>query len=95
MTPEQRQIIDVLMTYVEKRIIEQVNVVAQPHGCIATGIGPAAVNVVGDARAYSPCVYVSFPSGLSWDQIGQISTEITNRVRVSRVLMEIMSVAKD
>ncbi len=74
-------------------LLTQINAIINQYGCVATELGPDAVNVVGDARAARPCVYVSFPADMDWDRIQTISTLITNRVRVSRVLMEIASVA--
>ena len=65
-----------------------VEAVVRPHGCVVVGLGPAAVNVVGDARAYTPAVVVAFPADLDHARIAAISTDVTNRVRVSRVLMQ-------
>ena len=81
------------MAVPDSDIIRQINAIINEYGCEASGLGPDAVNVQGDARTYLPCVYVTFPPDMDWEEIGRISTLITNRVRVSRVLMEIASVA--
>ncbi len=73
----------------ELNLLINVAVIVRPHRCSVVGFGPEAVNVVGDARAYVPSVIVSFPPGMEWDEIGRISTDVTNRVRVSRVLIHI------
>jgi hypothetical protein len=73
----------------ELSLLAGVEAVVRPHGCRVVGIGPEAVNVVGDARAYVPAVVVAFPSGMGWEEVGRISSDVTNRVRVSRVLMEV------
>lgn len=73
----------------ELELLVGVSAVVRPHGCAVVGLGPEAVNVVGDARAYVPAVVVAFPADMDHETIARISTEVTNRVRVSRVLMEV------
>jgi GMP synthase PP-ATPase subunit len=75
----------------EQALLEQVNNVVRPHGCEATDLGPDSVGVQGDARAYGPSVYVTFPEDMSPEKVSEISTEITNRVRgITRVLRHIL-----
>lgn len=69
-------------------LLDKVKAIAEPHSVTVIGLGPEAVNVMGDARAYLPSVIVRFPLGMSWEDIDEISRSITNNVRVSRVLME-------
>lgn len=71
-------------------ILREVNDLIEPLGCIATGLGPNAVGTKGDRRFVGPSVYVRFKEGMNLNEIGEISTRITNNVRgVSRVLAEI------
>ena len=79
----------------DRFLIDSVRRVVEPYGCLVIGLGPEAVNVIGDARAYQPCVIVEFPAGMAWEEIGRISTDVTNRVRVSRVLMQIATALGD
>lgn len=75
---------------VESDLLEKINAVLQEHGVHATDLGPDSVAVMGDARFYGPCVFVSFPTEFSMEQIGRISTRLINEVPgVSRVLMEV------
>lgn len=79
------EVMDLLLAAEVDRLIE-------PWGCKVTGIGPDAVAVMGDARAYAPSVIIRVPPGTDQSEIGRISNEITNKVRgVARVMMDIES----
>jgi hypothetical protein len=74
----------------DEQLLTEVAALAEPLGASAIGIGPDAVAVMGDARFYGPCVFVKFPAGYSMEEIGRLSTLITNTVTgISRVMMEI------
>ncbi len=77
------------MSY-NQEILNQVNTVVAPYGCAATDLGPDSVGVKGDSREYGPSVFITFPEGMSNEEISSISNEITNKVKeISRVLMNI------
>lgn len=73
-----------------EEILEHVQTVVDQYECIATGFGPDAVAVKGDARHTGPSVFVDFPEGSTREFIERVSTEITNRVpEICRVLENI------
>lgn len=75
------------LTKKNKELIDQVNALIEPLGCIATGIGPKAIGVLGDARSVGIAVCVKFSTDAN---PVEISTLIVNRVRgITRVLMDI------
>lgn len=74
----------------ELALLNQVDTLIRPLGCRAVDLGPPAVGVMGDARAYLRSVVVRVPPNATPEEIGVISTRITDRVRgVARVLMQI------
>mgnify|MGYP003395353037 CR=1 FL=1 len=74
-----------------EKLLAEVNAVIEPLSCKATDIGPESVGVQGDARVYKPVVFVTFPIEMTMDEIGKISTMVTNQISgVSRVLMNVM-----
>lgn len=74
----------------ESELLQKVNTVIAPFGCVATELGPDSVGVQGDNRAYLPSVYVRFREGMTMEEIAEVSNAITNYVPgISRVLMEI------
>ena len=48
----------------EAVLLEKVNEVIRPYGCVATEIGPDSVGVQGDARITGPTVYVKVRAGM-------------------------------
>lgn len=71
-------------------LLAKINKVIQPFGCVATELGPYAVAVMGDDRFYGPSVFVTFSIAMNMEEVGKISTKITNEVHgISRVLMNI------
>jgi GMP synthase PP-ATPase subunit len=70
-----------------KAIIKAVDALIMAFGCKATGIGPKAVGVLGDARSVGIAVCIKFSGDA--DPI-EISTLVINRVKgITRVLMDI------
>jgi len=71
-------------------IVEQVEDMLICTGCTVVGIGPHSVAVMGDARFYGPSIIIKFPYGTSVEEMGKISTKITNEIKgISRVLAEV------
>jgi|GEM_PF-1334895 len=70
-------------------LLREINTLLKPYGCLATGISLYSVGTQGDARTFYPSVIVRFSEHMSFEEISAISNEITNKTRVSRVLMEI------
>jgi len=75
----------------DEELLAEVNEVAAPFDCVTTELGPKSVGVQGDGRVFWPCVYVACPSHMSLEEIGAVSTKITNEVRgISKVLTYIV-----
>lgn len=74
----------------ERKLIRDIRKVVAPYGVTVTGMGPHAVGVQGDARTYGQAVLLRFPSNATAQEISEVSTQVTNRVRgITRVLMDI------
>lgn len=68
----------------------QVEKILAGTGCTLAGFGPDSVAVMGDARFYGPSVCISVPPWIDMEQVGRLSSRITNEVKgVSRVLVEV------
>lgn len=81
--------------WVELILLRQVQDHLDPSGAKALAIGPDSVGVQGDGRVHEPCVFVSFPSSMTMEEIGEASTRIVNSVRgITRVLMDVPTNAK-
>ncbi|MBY0473418.1 hypothetical protein K2Q00_04050 [Patescibacteria group bacterium] len=81
---------EVRVPHPDQELLQKVNEIVSSYGCVATDLGPDSVGVQGDARVVGPCVFVRFPPEMSHEQIGLISTKITNQVKgITRVLMDI------
>lgn len=73
----------------EQDLQEQAQKIAEQYGLRAKIIpGIRSVGVLGDNRAYLPVVILSgeFPG---WDVIREVSTRITNELKVGRVTLDI------
>ena len=81
--------------WVELILLRQVQDHLDPCGAKALSLGPDSVGSQGDARAYEPCVFVSFPPSMTMEEIGEVSTRIVNSVRgITRVRMDVPTNAK-
>ncbi len=77
----------------DKKLFTAINAIIAPYGCVAFGIGPEAVAVMGDGRVVSESILVRFPRDPSPELITTVSTAITNRVRgITRVVQDVVSV---
>ncbi|HVY72735.1 MAG TPA: hypothetical protein VG984_01630 [Candidatus Paceibacterota bacterium] len=74
----------------DKELWDAVTAVVEPYGCTVTGLGPKAVATMGDARKHFTCVFIKFPDGMTMEEIGRISTKVTNQVDVGRVQMDVL-----
>ena len=78
------------MAKTHQELVQEVNQLIEPYGCKVTSITADAVGVMGDSRVYAPGVTISIPKDMTMERIGQISTEIINKVKgISRVLFDI------
>ena len=77
----------------DKKLLTSVNAVIAQYGCVAWGLGPDAVGVMGDGRAVGASVVVRYPPNPTHDLKAAVATSIINQVRgVARVLEDLGSI---